>query len=151
MPVDYKKYPANWRELSREIRKVGRCELCDVRQYAVGYRQPDGEFYYERGNAYWDEFQYAVSYKKARAAADFVNESSNDGFKRIVIVLTVAHLCDCEPLCGARSHLKALCQRCHLRLDAKLHAKTRAARRDRKRELLQIESQSAVVPPTVML
>ena len=38
------------------------------------------------------------------------------------VVLTMAHLCRCEPKCGEPSHLRLLCQRCHLTLDAELHA-----------------------------
>lgn len=46
-------------------------------------------------------------------------------------MLTVAHLnatggvCDCDPLCIVPSHVKAMCQRCHLRYDMPRH---RAAR-----------------------
>lgn len=45
------------------------------------------------------------------------------------ITLTVAHLCSCEPLCAEPSHCKALCQRCHLRVDIPLHAKHAAEHR----------------------
>jgi hypothetical protein len=37
------------------------------------------------------------------------------------VVLTVAHLCRCVPLCAEPSHLLACCQRCHLRIDRALH------------------------------
>jgi len=43
------------------------------------------------------------------------------------VILTTAHLCRCSPLCGELSHLRALCQRCHLQLDAELHAHHAAA------------------------
>jgi hypothetical protein len=42
-------------------------------------------------------------------------------------VLTTAHLnapggvCTCDPLCGDETHLKVMCNRCHLRYDVKLH------------------------------
>ena len=45
------------------------------------------------------------------------------------VVLTVAHLngpdgpCRCDPLCALDEHLKAMCQRCHLRYDVALHAR----------------------------
>jgi hypothetical protein len=38
------------------------------------------------------------------------------------VVLTMAHLCRCDPKCGELSHLRLLCQRCHLALDVELHA-----------------------------
>lgn len=48
------------------------------------------------------------------------------------IVLTTAHLCQCDPLCGLLTHLKMLCQRCHLRLDRSLHAQHAAGTRRRR-------------------
>jgi hypothetical protein len=50
------------------------------------------------------------------------------------IVLTVAHLnaaggpCSCAPLCSNADHVKAMCQRCHLRYDADRHKATRLKR-----------------------
>ena len=38
------------------------------------------------------------------------------------VMLTVAHLCQCDPLCCEPAHVLACCQRCHLRIDAPLHA-----------------------------
>lgn len=46
-----------------------------------------------------------------------------------MVVLTCAHTCACEPPCGELTHLKALCQRCHLTLDAPLHARHAAETR----------------------
>jgi hypothetical protein len=37
------------------------------------------------------------------------------------VVLTVAHLCTCFPLCAEPLHVIAACQRCHLRIDLPLH------------------------------
>ena len=49
-----------------------------------------------------------------------------------MVVLTMAHLCRCEPKCGELTHLRLLCQRCHLTLDVELHqqhaAETRGTR-----------------------
>ena len=42
-----------------------------------------------------------------------------------VVVLTVAHLCACDPPCMIPEHVKAMCQRCHLRTDQKLHVQHR--------------------------
>jgi hypothetical protein len=44
-------------------------------------------------------------------------------YARGKVVLTTAHLCQCDPLCGDPEHLKAMCNRCHLRIDVKLHVK----------------------------
>ena len=144
MPVKYSNYPPEWKAVSRAIRftRSGkRCERCNVRQYAVGYWKDDA-FHYEKGNAYWDQFMYADSYKEAREACDEVNDWQEGEPKRIVIVLTVAHQCQCEPLCANPDHLLALCQRCHLRQDLPLHmanaARTRREKKDAARSLLTI-------------
>ncbi len=47
------------------------------------------------------------------------------------LVLTVAHLCHDES-CRDESHVRAMCQRCHLRYDAYHHARNASATRDRK-------------------
>lgn len=48
-----------------------------------------------------------------------------------VIVLTTAHLCH-DPACANLDHLKAMCQRCHLRLDVMEHKIHRRQRRERE-------------------
>jgi hypothetical protein len=48
------------------------------------------------------------------------------------VILTVAHLCDCEPLCAQGDHVKAMCQRCHNRLDVPLRTRHRRERRERE-------------------
>lgn len=52
------------------------------------------------------------------------------------IVLTVAHLCACDPPCAEPSHVRALCQREHLALDQQLHAHRAAETRRRRTEAL---------------
>jgi len=48
------------------------------------------------------------------------------------VILTVAHL-DHDTTHNTRDNLRALCQRCHLRYDAQLHAQHAAETRRRKR------------------
>ena len=57
------------------------------------------------------------------------------------VILTVAHLngpggpCVCDPPCARADHLKAICQRCHLRYDHQLHqANAKRTRARKKRE-----------------
>ena len=56
-----------------------------------------------------------------------------------LVVLTVAHLnapdgpCSCEPRCAIEEHVKAMCQRCHLRYDIDRHVRHRVEKRDAKR------------------
>jgi hypothetical protein len=47
------------------------------------------------------------------------------------VVLTTAHLCH-KKKCDDRRHLKAMCNRCHLRYDRHLHAAHRRERRERE-------------------
>ena len=51
-------------------------------------------------------------------------------------VLTVAHTCDCEPLCADPTHLLACCNRCHIRIDIPLHLKHAAETRRQAKEAL---------------
>lgn len=95
MPVDYGKYPKDWKAISLAIRKraEGRCEClgeCGLHRTTPGPRrcvERNGE---------------PAKWAKGK------------------VVLTVAHLnhtpMDCRP-----ENLKAMCQRCHLRYDHDLH------------------------------
>jgi 5-methylcytosine-specific restriction endonuclease McrA len=85
MPIDYKRYPPNWKTEIRPAileRANNRCEFCGVGNYSI-----------------------------------------RDGKK---IVLTIAHLDHDEENRNVSYHrLRALCQRCHLRYDAKEKARRR--------------------------
>lgn len=48
------------------------------------------------------------------------------------VMLTVAHLCH-DSTCAREDHVKAMCNRCHLRLDVEQHVKNSAATRARKK------------------
>lgn len=56
---------------------------------------------------------------------------TNEDGKQVRIVLTIAHVYDDNPMNCADDNLLALCQRCHLTMDARMHAQharvTRAA------------------------
>jgi hypothetical protein len=49
--------------------------------------------------------------------------------------LTLAHTCHCDPPCGIPHHVKAMCQKCHLRLDRYRHATKRQDTRRRITDL----------------
>jgi hypothetical protein len=101
MPVDKKKYPWNWREFSaviRFLRAGGRCECsgeCGLHRTTGGPRR----------------------------CVEVHGEAAK--FARGTIRLTTAHLCKCDPLCAEAAHVKAMCQRCHLRVDVGLHRRGR--------------------------
>ena len=91
-------YPPNWREVSQYIRferAQGRCE-CPGGSWFCGlhgtHPGPRRCVELDRMPAIW-----------ARGR----------------VVLTVAHLCTCEPLCADPVHLKAMCNRCDTLLPLK--------------------------------
>ena len=134
MPTDMSKYPPNWNEIRNKIlqraggnsddpRVGAKCEWCGVQNYAVGWRDENGKFYLARGNIYYDNLKYAISYREAKATADFNNEWDTEGIKYIVIVLTIAHLDDPNPQNVNDNNLAALCQRCHNKFDVAMRRK----------------------------
>lgn len=120
MPFHRERYPSDWNAISKRIREEragNKCEWCGVQNKAYGARDRDGEFFeYERIGR--------MSYSEGFARfGDFP--------KYITIVLTVAHI-DHDTTNNDDSNLAALCQRCHLRHDAKHHAQNAARTRRRK-------------------
>ncbi len=97
MPFNKDLYPLNWTPFSKYIRierAKGQCECegeCGLHRTHPGPRRC-----VERNG------------QPAR-------------FARGKIILTTAHLCKCDPLCANEKHVKAMCQRCHLRVDLQLH------------------------------
>lgn len=98
-------YPADWKDISgyiRFVRAQGRCECTG-------------------------ECGLHLTHPGPRRCLEL------DGMKALyangLVVLTVAHLngpggpCRCDPLCGLEHHLKAMCNRCHLRYDGPRHRK----------------------------
>ena len=128
------RYPPDWPAIRERIltRAGNRCEHpgCMARQYSVGWWSLD-----ERGhrwNAAWGQNDNPRTYSEARQmAAELYHDRSEEGPKPIVIVLTIAHL-DHDTGNDADDNLAALCQRCHLTYDAKLHASNARATRERR-------------------
>lgn len=115
MPIDYSKYPDNWKTEIRPkiLRRAGgredkpevgaKCEKCGKRNYSVV--SVSGEF---KNNSY-------------RAAQ--MTKTLNGGGK--IVVLTIAHINDPDPMNCAEDNLMALCQKCHNGHDAEMRAKNR--------------------------
>lgn len=97
--MNYKDYPKNWKFISKEIRERsnGRCEC-------------DGICGLHNGQDLIDTYNGRCRELNGSAGL----------FMRGKVVLTVAHLCH-KPKCARRAHLRAMCQRCHLRYDMEHH------------------------------
>ena len=121
MPMDRSKYPDDWEEISRRIRERdgNRCKFCGVVNGVVGYRLANGEF-----------VQVYDSIDNLDVQADAL---MLDGVRLIHIVLTVAHWPDPDPMNCADENLRALCQRCHNRLDGPLRRVNAGETRRQKR------------------
>lgn len=118
MPIDYKKYPKNWKtEIRPRIMKRANntCESkdCDFRHlekvWAVRYKG--------RTTGWFRDFDEANSQPKTiegRSGKIIPNP------KPVKVILTIAHLDHDETNENVKdSRLAALCQLCHLRYDAK--------------------------------
>lgn len=96
MPIDYSKYPDDWKVISKFVRidrAKNQCECigeCGLHKDHLGTRRCS-----------------EINGQQAKYALG-------------KIVLTTAHLCH-DTHCRDLRHLRAMCQRCHLRYDADLH------------------------------
>jgi hypothetical protein len=100
---------------------------------------------------YWSLFSRYIRYVRAQGRCECEGECglhrTHPGPRRCVevdhqpavwakgrVVLTVAHLCTCEPPCTLITHVKALCNRCHLLADGPLHQRHAAETRRQQKE-----------------
>jgi hypothetical protein len=113
MPFKRARYPANWEQFTQQIkfmRAGGRCECT-------------GECGLHQANPH------------VRRCLEVHGQPARHFKGRVV--LTTAHLCNCEPPCANAMHVKAMCQRCHLRMDAHAKAARRRVRLLLRRRALQ--------------
>lgn len=138
MPIDYKKYPSNWKtEIVPKVkaRENNCCAFCGVKNYAVGYRQ-NSKFIPTAGNEHHDKAGNGeLSYKEARELINHCNEFADDNL--ILTVLTVAHL-DHDISNNDLSNLKALCQKCHLDYDKEHHKKNSRQTLKKKKGIVEL-------------
>jgi len=101
MPIDYKKYPKDWKQIRDRIleRAENKCECCGLKNYEkVHSFKVNGKTTWQKLDIHWSYFE---------------------GIKPVKVVLTIAHLDHDETNHKvADDRLKAMCQLCHLRYDA---------------------------------
>lgn len=110
-PENKHRYPKDWPEIRAQIlERAGHCcEECGLRNHIYGYRDEHGDFH-----------------QVSRLQAIGPNRKFKPGHLRIV--LTIAHLDHTPENCDP-GNLRALCQRCHNRYDAKTRSLGKAQRR----------------------
>ena len=104
MPIDYKKYPADWKQTRNRIlkRANNKCECCDLENHSTVWSFRN----LEKTTVWSKDLPYIRSF-------------SIDP-KEVKVVLTIAHLDHDETNHQVTDdRLKAMCQLCHLRYDAK--------------------------------
>lgn len=117
MPIDYKRYPANWKSyiVPNVIARAGnRCECCGLANksivWAVKFQVKD------------DDGRYKIKSIWFRDSRDADREACGNKHlvRAVQVVLTIAHLDHDETNESVTlDRLKAMCQICHLRYDAK--------------------------------
>lgn len=137
--MDISKYPKDWKEISHRIRferAKGACEQCGAAHGSCvwrSYTDPLNYLTLRADGNYYDKSGECVH--MGEPPDEFLprNDREYDTGHDIKVVLTVAHL-DHDTTNNDDSNLKALCQRCHLRHDAKEHGKHAAQTRRNKRD-----------------
>lgn len=121
-PMRLADYHPDWAWISRQIRgQAGDvCEFCQVPNGALIQRNASGDW------IRWDELGAMNS------DAGWSWLGTWDPPPPVTVVLTVAHLCH-DTTCIDPTHLRALCQRCHLGYDRPHHERRSAETRARKR------------------
>lgn len=135
MPMNRSLYPANWKEIRARImeRAQNKCEWCGMPHYAVFCTDKEGNRTRACGTLYHDEAGNGeLPYREAREMASHLNDAERESGRWGVCVLTTAHL-DHDTTNNSDDNLRALCNRCHLRHDAKHHAANAKKTRDKKK------------------
>lgn len=116
MPIDYSKYPPNWKSeiVPRILKRANnKCEFCGLKNHTYVF---SGKIYTRQA-----EGRYSWRTLWFHCESDYFRASSiitDDGLKKVV--LTIAHLDHDETNHDVKDgRLKALCQMCHLNYDAK--------------------------------
>ena len=129
MPIDYSKYPPNWKtEIRPRILKRAEncCEFCMARNGREIIRfEILGTHYYLQGNHVFNAENGEYVHKYQSKIEPIIKD-----VKPVKIVLTIAHLDHDETNWEVKDdRLAALCQRCHLRYDIEEKKKRRSKKK----------------------
>lgn len=138
MPINYKNYPPEWKTVIRPaiLKRAGdKCEFCGVENKKWIFRcKWDGYECYQDSDG---GLFFAENSKKIDNNTEFWDLEPLGKDKAIKVVLIIAHL-DHDVTNNDYSNLKALCQRCHLRHDAKFHSSNRKNNKNNKEKSLKL-------------
>jgi len=112
MPINYSKYPPNWKEIRERIltRAGNKCEFCGLDNNSIVF----SVVIYCRKLG-----RYSFRHVWFRDERDATRESLGGLVSKKRVVLTIAHLDHDETNFNVTDdRLRALCQICHLRYDA---------------------------------
>lgn len=118
MPIDYKKYPPNWKTEIRPFIMKRANNACENEGCDFKHREMVWSYLIYRGKTGWVKIkEEAVALAKE---SGWNCEISEPIIKEVKVVLTIAHLDHDETNWEVKmDRLKAMCQLCHLRYDAK--------------------------------
>ncbi len=133
MPINYKDYPPNWKEIRSRIlaRSGDKCEHCGITNGFVfknenGVKRPPGA-------QDWDMIHTRIRYSQDSYAGSL----KYHGFTRVV--LTIAHLDHDKHNWNVQDdRLAALCQSCHLKYDLPRHVENRKYGRNFRKDQLKL-------------
>lgn len=131
MPIDYSKYPPDWRAISLRIRERAgnKCEACGAPNgvYIVRSTEDPERWAMDDPSTGGCLTMDGELYKWSEAPEEFAAQT-----KMVKVVLTVAHL-DHNPANNDETNLRAWCQLHHLRYDAQHHATNARVTNSKKR------------------
>lgn len=145
MPIDYSKYPQNWKTEIRPAvlaRAKDCCETCGVPNCKLIFRgflscpgvNNGREVYQDFDGRVFDAKNSELLFKDAFASITPL--SGNPNQKAIRVVLTIAHLDHDETNHDVKiDRLRAMCQKCHLTYDAPEKKKRRQEKKNQTKLL----------------